>query len=567
MKAFYNRDRAYAQSTALQRRIVAVLLLVSLFPLVVVFVGASAVFTRIVTSQVLFEKRSSVHAHAHAVDLYLKERQRTLAVAAYSHTKAELTTNGGISTLFDLLKARDPNAFVDIGVIDHDGNHLAYEGPYDLHNKNYRQSEWFKTALTEGATVSDVFLGYRRAPHTVIAVARKEGEDVWILRAAINNDTLFELIGGIDTGRTGEAFIVNRQGKYQSPPAKGEVMDDARITDLRVHRGVSETRLTLSDTRIIQVTTWLNNDRWMMVFRQAEAEITAPVRAAITKEGLVALIGVLVIVIATWLATSYLVGKVDRAVLERDAISKDLMRSAKLASLGELAAGLAHEINTPLAVMSAEHTNMSDLLSTLSFSETDLPTAERLDEAVERCKRQVERCRAVTVKMLQFGRHTERRPVLRDIGPLLEESVALMRMQRLDDRIRIRLTLPGSLPKVVIDANELEQALTNIITNAIQAIEGTGDIDVSADADDAAVHITVRDTGCGIPEAVLPNIFQPFFTTKAVGVGTGLGLSVCHGIVEGFGGSIDVSSREGEGTTVVIGIPLTKHPKSMEAAS
>jgi two-component system NtrC family sensor kinase len=282
----------------------------------------------------------------------------------------------------------------------------------------------------------------------------------------------------------------------------------------------------------------------------------APARSAIVTGTLVSFIGVLLIVSTTWIATSHLVGRIGRAVSERDAISRDLMRSAKLASLGELATGLAHEINNPLAVMSAEHTNISDALEALDGAGGSRDETRRIEDSVSRCRRQVERCRAVTVKMLQFGRHTEQRLTLTDIAPLLDESAALMRKQVAEEEVTIAVDAAPDLPRLLVDGNELEQVLVNLVTNAIQAVGRKGRILVKALRVEDEVEISVGDTGCGIPEASLDHVFQPFYTTKPVGVGTGLGLSVCHGIIRGLSGSIDVSSTVGKGTTVVIRLPV-----------
>ncbi len=556
MKYFYSQDQKRGHNAGLRMRIVLVLLVVSLLPLSAVFVGAAVVFSQIIMAQSISQKKNSVAGHAAALDIYLKERSRVLEIAANSYPVEALCSQTGLQSLFDVLGNADPSAFQDLGVIDERGNHLAYIGPYTLTDKNYRQSEWFKETLSRGATISDVFLGFRAVPHIVIAVPRREGDKRFILRATINNDTLSALVRQIDRGATGDAFVVNREGIYQTAPKEGSVLERSGLIQKKTHSGVLVKHITVDRVQTVQATTWLNHDHWLLVVRQAESEIMAPAHNAIITGSLVALIGVLLIMTTTWLATSYLTNRIDQAVSERDALSRDLMRSAKLASLGELATGLAHEINNPLAVMSAEHTNISDVAVELRQTDGEPGCLEKITDSVDRCRRQVERCRGVTMKMLQFGRHSERRLDLVDIGPLLEECVGLMKRQIDTEKIAIHLEIAADVPQLFLDGNELEQVLVNLLTNAIQAVSETGDIFVTVKRVGNMVEIVVEDTGSGIPKEALEHIFQPFYTTKPVGVGTGLGLAVCHGIVRSFNGNIEVSSEEGKGTAVVVRLPV-----------
>lgn len=570
MKHFYSMGPPNRERSRLRLQIVAVLLLVSLLPLIAVFFGSVHLFNGLLMELTVAQHRGAVAARAGGVDLYLKERSNALKIAAYSKLKEQLATPEGVASLFRVLDEVYPGTFVDIGVIDGRGDHLAYFGPYSLQHKNYRDAKWFASTMAVGNTVSDVFLGFRNVPHCVIAVTRHERDDVWILRATVNNDALLELVQQIDVGLAGDAFIVNREGQYQTPPKKGEMLGSSGIAAPRFHRGVASNRLVLDGVEMLQTTAWINNGRWMMVVRQGEREIAAPARQAIVTGLLVAIIGVLMIVFTTWIATSHLTARIDRAVSERDAISRDLMRSAKLASLGELASGLAHEINNPLAVMSAEHTNIADAVGNLLREEIKLAEPVAIAHSVERCRRQIERCKKITMKMLKFGRHSAEVLTLTDIAPIIEEVVDLMQRQVRSEDIRISLKSEPNLPRLRLDGNDLEQVLVNLITNAIQAIQEarrTGEISVSVARQGPDIVISVADDGCGIPEDVLDHVFEPFFTTKPVGTGTGLGLSVCHGIVRSFGGTIQATSRREGGTAVFVSLPIPADSKNSKEAS
>jgi len=535
----------------LRWRIIAVLLLVSILPLAIVGVGASVVFRDVLLDKTLELQRETVASRASAIDLYLSERLRAVQLVARMNGLAHWTEPGGLQEIFEALSRSYPGAFVDLGVIDGAGDHLAYLGPYDLKDKNYADAEWFHSVGAEGSYISDAFLGYRNVPHCVIAVRRDDGERRWFVRATIDNASLYSLVQGGDSGG-GEAYLVSSGGRYQTPPRNGAVLDRSPIVSPEPHQGVRDRRVVLGGEPTLQVTSWTNGNRWLLVVQQSEREIMEPVRRATILGVLVVLAAVVLLVLTTVLATWQLTNQIDRANAQRDELSRDLLRSAKLASLGELSAGLAHEINNPLAIISAEQTNISDLIGDL---EPPPAIEEDLLSAIARCRRQVERCAGITAKMLRFGRKSESRPEPTDVAAALAEITALMRKQSEVHDVDLRLDVEGGLPPVVLDQNELEQVLTNLINNAIHAIDGAGAIEVSARHAGREIVIAVRDSGCGIPPEDIDRIFQPFFTTKPVGQGTGLGLSVCFGIVHGWGGRIAVESAVGVGTTFEIRLP------------
>jgi two-component system NtrC family sensor kinase len=319
------------------------------------------------------------------------------------------------------------------------------------------------------------------------------------------------------------------------------------------HQGVRDGVVSIDGRRKVEVTTWLNQGRWMLVVLNDESTIRQPVRRALGLGGLVTAFAVLLLVATTVLATRHLTRRIDIANARRDELSRELMRSAKLASVGELATGLAHEINNPLAIISSERTNLSDVVQTAKLTE-----AERgeLQESIDRIRRQVERCGNITAKMLQFGRKGESQPKLSNIGPAIQEVARLLHRQAAVRNVDFHVSIPLDLPLVFADLTELEQVLVNLINNSMHAMKNGGKISIAAKRSADEVSISVRDEGAGIPKDDLDRIFQPFFTTKPVGEGTGLGLSVCYGIVNSWGGVIAADSAVGHGTTMTIRLPI-----------
>ena len=542
-----------SQHAQLRWRIVLLLLLVSLLPLALVSLGAWRTLGGLLEDASFGHQRTIVENHAEAIDSYLAERLRVLELTTRNHSLEDLTANDGLQQVFDSLSATYGQTFVDLGVIDSQGRHLAYVGPYELMDRDYHAAEWFQMVRSTGSYVSDVFMGYRQVPHCVIAVKRDEGEGWWILRATINSDNFDALVRSGAIGETGDSFIVNSQGLYQTPPRVGQVLERSPLETPRVHRGVQENRL--EEQGLFRVTSWINDERWMLVVQQDTSEVVAPRHRALAWGGLVILLGVVLVAVATSLATRHLTGEIERAEARRDELSRDLMRSAKLASLGELASGLAHEINNPLAIISVEQTNIADLVEMLDGGD---PNRDELLASVRTCKRQVQRCGGITAKMLQFGRQADSCPVSVEVAAAVDEVVTLLQKQAQIRNVLLQHIQENPLPEAVIDPTELQQVLVNLINNALYATKQGGRITVTTRVEGDELHIEVCDTGTGIEPEVLDRIFQPFFTTKPVGEGTGLGLPVCFGIVRGWGGDIDARSEVGEGTVISIRIPVKK---------
>ena len=255
----------------------------------------------------------------------------------------------------------------------------------------------------------------------------------------------------------------------------------------------------------------------------------------------------------TFWATRHLSKRIDQANAEREEMFRAFMRSAKLASVGELATGLAHEINNPLAIISAEETNIGDIAQEMDGA---VEGREELLDSTKCIKQQVARCGSITAKMLQFGRKGETALKTIEIAPRLNEMVNLLQRQAVVRNVDMSLDIEDDLPRVLADSLELEQVLVNLINNSFHALPAGGNIRIIARHVDKEVLLDVRDDGGGIPSEELDHIFEPFFTTKPVGQGTGLGLSICYGIVHSWGARIEAESEPGCGTIMRIRFPL-----------
>ena len=237
-------------------------------------------------------------------------------------------------------------------------------------------------------------------------------------------------------------------------------------------------------------------------------------------------------------------------------LEEELHRSRRLSAVDELSAGIAHEINNPLAIIAQEAQWIQHIIR--SAASKDPGIAADCSDSLREISLQVDRCKEIVHKLLNLAR--EMKPVYQhvDINNLLESMTGLVEREAgAKTNVRIVRQFNGDLPPVYTDHPLVRQVVLNLLFNAVQAIERNGVVTISTQAKQDFVDITVEDTGCGIAEEHLPRIFTPFFSTKPQGKGTGLGLAICRGIIERLGGHISVTSEVGKCTTFTIHLPIS----------
>ena len=379
-------------------------------------------------------------------------------------------------------------------------------------------------------------IGTRSSPEVAERVMG-EGKK-WTDRARVLEDwyiTAYEPITDISAKRVGMLYVGVLESKY---------------ADIRNHAIAVFTGITMAGVALAIVLSWFFTGRIMRPVSyliRASSEISSgnlyPDIGPVSSDDIGRLQKKFMIMV--------------EALREREKIQQKeseirLIQSEKQASVGKLAAGVAHEINNPLtAVLTFTH---------LILRRKDIPEAVRED--LELVASQTERVRAIVKSLLDFSRQTELSPVTMDINSLIEDSVRLMENQALIKGIDLVFEADKNLPLLVLDRNQCQSVFINMILNAFDAMEAGGRIDIhtqkAAEGKNGGVEISIKDTGSGIPPENMDKLFDPFFTTKPVGKGTGLGLAVSAGIIQRHGGSIDVKSKPGSGTTFTIRLP--EHP-------
>ncbi|MGA7874739.1 MAG: ATP-binding protein [Desulfoferrobacter sp.] len=542
-------------------KIIATTLSFSLVPLFTLGATIYYQFRVSYTAKIMESLRTLTENRRNAIDLFFDERVSQLYTLAYTHSFDQLRDAKYLDQVFTLMQTRS-KSFVDIGIIDQDGNHVAYVGPYNLEGVNYKNESWFHEVMLRGVYISDVFMGFRKFPHFIIAVMRREGDRNWILRATIDTQIFDTMVKAAQVGKRGDAYVVNREGVLQTAPRfGGKLLGKIEAPGSSQLSGIHVENMRLNGEAALFATTWLKNKDWMLVIKEDPRQELSPLfEARYMMIGIIAL-GVLVIVLGTVFVTRATVGQLIQTDREKAMLDASLEQSGKMAALGKLAAGIAHEVNNPLAVIKEKVGWIMDLLSEEDISKSE--NFKEFDDAVHKIDHHVDRAKKVTHRLLGFARRMEPIKEKVDINKLLDETIDFLENEAHYRNITIQSDYYPDLPTTLSDSSQLQQVILNILNNAIDAIGKDGEINVKTkhNSKDEQIVITIADNGPGIPNDRLDRVFDPFFTTKEVGMGTGLGLSISYSIVEKLGGRIMVASEMEKGTAFTIYLPVIKQEK------
>ena len=567
-------DQKTSHYTKLFRKFIGLTLVGSLVPLLIVGWGINLHYTKFAKTRMTESFRSHVDYHRKLIELFLEENCSKLQLIVNTHAKAYLSDMTNLSHVFEMIN-REHRAITDLGVIDDQGRHLAYIGPYDLLDKNYSQALWFGAVMEKGLYISDMFRGFRGVPHFVIAVTGENEGEKWILRATIDTQAFRSLVENVRIGKSGEVYLLNRQGVYQtSPRFSGKIMEKAAVpmgparenTKVRIFYDNSQSANEDSSRQIL-AQAWLDNPGWMLVVRQDYAEAFDDVNHANYATLIFLHASALSILLVSVFITRYMIKIIRGRDREADILSKQLLQTGKMASIGELSAGVAHEINNPLAIILTERQILLDI--SRSHPDLDQEFIRNLEESLWQMDVQVNRCKRITHSLLTFSRRTESMIETVDLNAFITEVIELVEREASVDGIEFKTTFENNLPPILSDPSQLQQVFLNLVTNAMSALQNKpyGSIHIQTRVDDQkkGVEIKVSDTGSGISPEHLDRIFDPFFTTKPIGKGTGLGLSICYSIMEKLGGDITAKSELDKGCEFTLFLPYDLPPSLRES--
>jgi two-component system NtrC family sensor kinase len=529
----------------------------------------------LVSGIILYQFNRSYHekVHAHLAELVLKHKQNIdgflvekladIRVLAKTFGFEELSDESFLRDRLEILQKGYGPVFVDLGVINSTGLQVAYAGPFKLGKALYSTAGWFESALKEEYVISDVFLGLRGLPHFIVTVRDSWKGEPWIIRATIDFVAFNNLVGNIRVGETGFAFILNRKGELQTKPLFDILTEKGAYLEFMQSKPDEKNNIQIverkdeSGKKAIYVAAFLKNGDWLLVYQQKFSDAFSDFRRALKVAFAIIILGGLAITSVAYVLSTRMAYRLAKMDKERQMMDEQIIETGKLASVGELAAGIAHEINNPVAIMVEEAGWIEDLLE-----EEDFKEGKNLDEfqrSLKQIRTQGKRCKEITYKLLSFARKTDSTIQEVHLNDMLEELVAISAQRARYSNVTLNTNFQSNLPSLEVSLSELQQVFLNLINNALDAMEKTGGtLNISSKLEEDDVVVTVEDNGPGIPKANLGRIFDPFFTTKQVGKGTGLGLSICYGIIKKMGGEIEVRSTVDVGTTFYVRIPLRK---------
>ena len=548
-------DKQYRR---LRQRIVITTLSFSLIPLLALGFTIYSQFRVSYTAKIVESLRTLAENRRSAIDLFIEERISQLMSLAYTHSFEELTKPSHLNKVFNVIQTRF-KSFVELGIIDHTGKHVAYSGPYkELENFNYNNEPWFTEAMVRGIYVSDVFLGFRNVPHFIISVARREGNRTWILRTSIDTEIFETMVRAAQVGKSGDAYVVNGNNILQTTPRfNGDLLEKSTGPDFSATVATHIEQFETDGKTYLYAATMLGKKKWILVIKEDPREALTPLLRARYTAIFIFVIGVLSITAGTVFISRRMTERLMRVDSEKAILDAGLIESSKMAALGKLAAGVAHEVNNPLAVIKEKAGWMKDLLIDEDFDKN--PIFKEFEESINRIDYHVERARKVVHRLLGFARRMEPVQEMVDINQIMDETIDFLEDEARFRNIYIQTDYHENLPQVKSDSSQLQQVFLNIVDNAIDALgKDGGEINVKTEllSAEKEIAILIQDTGPGIPRDLLGKVFDPFVTTKKQGEGTGLGLSISYGIIQKLGGRILVVSDEGVGATFKIYLPI-----------
>ena len=491
-----------------------------------------------------------------SMEAFLEERTAALQYVLREETHDDLQDSELLARVLSNMKTSF-GGFVDLGLIEADGTQVSYAGPYELEGRNYSDYPWFQEVIRQGVYVSDVFLGYRDFPHFVIAIFSEmtPGEG-FVLRATIDTDFMDRLVRTLLVRPGGDAFVINEDGILQSRSREhGGILERATIPALPYspQTELLEIRAEDGEERLVA---YAQADGSPFTVVMVGPEETLQAGWPTLRRNLFIFLGVSIVLIlgvVIW-GARWMVGRAKEADLHRAACYHKMEYTNKMAAVGRLSAGVAHEINNPVSIINEKAGLLKDLL----LMSEEMPPRERMLELVDSVLRSADRCGGITHRLLGFAKHMQVQTETIELDQLLKEVLGFLEKEAAYRDLDVVLDFPPEPPTTLSDRGQLQQVFLNIINNAFAAVDDGGRIEIGIkDAGPTTLAVWIQDNGVGIPEEHLSHIFDPFFTTKKGG-GTGLGLSITYGIVQKLGGQISVKSKVGEGTRFTVILPKGK---------
>ena len=553
-----NPSRPVFNFRRMWRFTVLLMAVVSITPLIFMAVIDYHFTNKAVKSDILLRTSRLVSNTRRTISFFLAERKSALDFIVMDNEIDTLNNPEQLEIILKNLKDAF-GGFVDIGVINSLGRQGNYVGPYQLMGKDYSNQKWFKLVMERGVYVSDVFLGFRNVPHIVVAIKHETSDNsFYVLRATLDTDRLYSRLSKIQISGGDDFFIINRKGVLQTPSRiYGKALEKISlpIPEYAPKTMVFEGKDEFGRSLIIGYSYIENSPFILMVIKQKYEVMKPWYKNRIDLIGLLIFSIFMILIVILGVAT-FFVEKIHLSDQKQTAIFHKVEYSNKMASLGRLAAGVAHEVNNPLAIINEKAGLIKDLFVYKQMYSED----KKLIGLVDSILSSVKRAGTITKRLLNFARHSDLSVETKtiNIGKTIQEVLGFMGKEAEYRSITVSVNVSDDIPSFQNDKGRIQEIFLNLINNSFAAMDDDGYLNIAAkcNEDKSSVSVTVTDDGGGIPEDDMKRIFDPFFSTKTKKGGTGLGLSITYGLIQKIGGKIDVESEVGKGTSFTVTLPL-----------
>lgn len=493
------------------------------------------------------------------IELFFNQYKSSLRFISLTYGVDGLSNPEIMATVFANLE-KTGSGFQSLDMYDSEGNMISCIGPDEVCNTS-GPLQWLDEVRERGLLIGVTSLNPEKVPHMFIGIKvyRRDGSP-FILRGILDNLVLNDLLSQIRLDEIQDVFLATSSGRLLSPskycgepgeyaclPLEKDLPAATLMEDLSFYGGVGKT-VFVGAARVDNTDIILG----LIVPEDVVERLMAATRHLISTVLIPSILGL--VVVALCLVT-YVIHGLFRADLRRREYLQQVERNDKLASIGRLAAGVAHEINNPLAIINEKAGLLKDMFTYTDTYEED----ERLLNTVDAIIKAVERAGSITHRLLGFARKIEVSVEQINVEHLIRETLGFLRKEALYKNIRINIDVAENVPDIVTDRGKLQQIVLNLVNNAFAAMDDGGQLDVIVRRipGQKAISVAVRDNGCGISEENLKLIFEPFFSTRTKSGGTGLGLAITYGLIRDLHGTLEVESQVGVGTTFTITLPFS----------
>ena len=557
---FFFKKKPRNHYVILKRNIIIIMMLITILPLAAMIIINFFQYRSHLKNQIIAPLYAMADKTRHSFELFLEQRLAIIRFISTAYSFEVLSNEQNIKKILISLK-KEGEGFIDISLINSQGELVSYAGPYSLLGKNYSEQVSFQETQIKGQYISNVFLGYRKYPHIVIAVQHlADNGKNWILRATIDTDFFDNLLSSMSLPRQTDAFLVSKDKILQTNSLYyGNTLEKCLLQLPNVNFRSNSIEGTDYENRdIIIISSAFSMADYILVIVQPQSVALKSWYALKTEMLIIFLMSITIIIFAILKMTTIMVKRIKTSDEQRENVLGELQHAQKLSSIGRLAAGVAHEINNPLAIINEKAGLMSDLIGfTKEFNKKS-----KFIDLTNSILNSVVRCRKITHRLLGFSKRIDIKIEPINMNHIINEVLDFLEKDILYRKIDTNLILSDSLVSIQSDHGQIEQILVNLLTNAFAAVEDYGLIEIKTkNIKNSGIKVTISDNGCGIPNNVIKNVFDPFFSTKK-DKGTGLGLSITYGIIKKLGGKISVDSKIGKGSIFTFELP--EKPNDLE---